>query len=877
MSKPKHPYQPPRWPDKLLEWFCAPHLLEEVMGDLHERFYLRVQRIGEAKARRQYWREMLAYMRPDILRHKKNKYTVIINMDMLKNYFKVAFRNLLGKKFYSIINVLGLAIGLTCCLLIFLYVQHELSYDKFHTQGDRIYRLVTNLITPTETLKAGTTTPPMAATLQADFPEVEKIVRLYNTNFLLEKGDLRFQEDNALMVDSAFFEVFDFKLLQGSPHTALVTPFSIVLTEDVAQKYFGSENPIGQRLRMDGKYDMTVTGVVQNVPENSHITFDVLVSLSTLLDKLQPERKGAWANFSYISYLLLAEHADYKTLESKFPAFLEKYIGKLMDENKMHFTLFLEPLQDVYLHSDRYAAKKGSLTNIYIFSIIAGFILIIACINFMNLTTARATERAKEVGIRKVIGAVKRQLILQFLCESMLLSLGAFVLALLFSELLIPVFNQLSGKLIANSLFDSSANLFTFFLVSIAIGLLAGIYPALVLSNFRPTTILKGRFSSSQKGLLLRKGLVVVQFIISIMLIAGTVIVYLQLDFMQNQKLGFQKDQMLIIDFRGDEAIQKNIETIKHQLKEIPEVLSASASFSLPSKSNYDAYTTIENPDGEMQEAVMSLTYIDYDFIDQYKISLAAGRNFSPEFSTDSTQALIINEAAASKLGYTSPEEAVGKRFSQWGKEGQIIGVVKNYHFYGLQQEINPLTFNLSPEDSRFISLHLQSQQMAETISKIEQQWQHIAPERPFNYFFLDESFDQQYRAETRFEKLFTYFAGLAIFIACLGLLGLISYTVVQRTKEIGIRKVLGATESSIVKLLSKDFLILILMAIIIATPIAWICLKQWLSNFAYRVEVQWWVFALSGGLAVVIALFAISFQTMKAAWMNPVDSLRNE
>ena len=874
-SKNNNPQdRPPRWAERFLGWFCNPELLPEIQGDLHELFQRKVTENGLLKARWWYLLNILSFFRPFAIKREKSAYT-INHTDMLKNYFKIAFRNLLSKKFYSAINILGLSIGMTCCMLIFLYVSHELSYDKFHTKASRIYRLVTNIKTPTETGKSGVTSAPVAPTLKADFPEVEKMVRLRNSSILIQRGDVQFQEDDAMMADSAFFEVFDFQLLQGNPHMALVAPFSVVLTKDAARKYFGEENPMGQRLRMDNTYDMTVTGVMQNVPENSHFTFDILISMSTLLEKMQPEREEQWGSISFLSYVLLSGKADPEMLEAKLPAFLEKYMGT--DKTNVHYSLLLEPLKDVYLHSDRYVPKKGNLTNLYIFSIIAGFILLIACINFMNLSTARATERAKEVGIRKVIGALRRQLTVQFLSESVLLSLFAFALASIFSELLLPIFNQLSGKIIAESIFYERNYLLLLFLLALGVGVLTGIYPALVLSRFKPTVVLKGRFSSSQKGVLLRKGLVVVQFMISIMLIAGTVIVYLQLDYMRSEQLGFKKEQMLVVDFRGDEAIQEKIEIVKRQLSQVPQVLSASASLSIPGRSNYSAYTVIENPEGEMQETAVDLSYVDDDFIDQYQIALAAGRNFSPDFPADTSQALIINEAAAASLGYASPEEVIGKRFSQWGKEGQIVGVVKDYHFRSLQEEIIPLTFSLSPEAARFISLNIQATYISETIAKIEQKWQEIAPHRPFDYFFLDEAFDQQYKTEVRFGQLFLYFAGLAIFIACLGLLGLISYTVVQRTREIGIRKVLGATESSIVRLLSKDFLTLIFFAFIIASPIAWYILKQWLSHFAFRIEVEWWVFALAGLLALMIALLTVSFQTIKAAVANPVESLRNE
>ena len=795
---------------------------------------------------------------------------------MLRSYFITAIRNLVKHRFYTLINVLGLAIGMTCCLLIFLYVQHELNYDQFHEKKDRIYRVVTDIKTPTETINIDVTSAPMPTYMKADFPEVEDMVRLEGADLLIQRGEQTFQEDESMFADATFFRVFDFPLLRGNPNTALVAPFSIVLTEDAAHRYFGDEDPLGQRLRMEGEHDLTVTGVMQNVPEYSNFTFDVLLSLSTRLEKLNPDRAEQWGNFGYQSYILLSDQANPSTLESKLPAFLRNYISDQDRDEGMTYTLFLEPLTDVYF-SDRGAPQTGSLTNVKIFSVIAIFILLIAGINFTNLATARATERAKEVGVRKVVGAVRGQLISQFLYESLLLSLLAFALALLASELLLSAFNQLSGKTVATSILYHSYYLPLFLGVALVVGLLAGLYPALVLSGFKSVAILKGRFSSSRRGVVLRQALVMAQFAISIMLIAGTAVVYTQLNYMRNQALGFKQDQMLVIDFRYDDAGQSTIETIKQQLGNHPAVQSVSVSTSVPGKRNYGAFTEIENPVGDMQASNVNLFYADHDFLQQYEMPLVAGRAFSRDFATDTSSALIVNEALVKSYGYTSPEDIIGKQFSQWGGEGEVVGVVKDYHFKSLQERIEPLTIRLLLDYARYISLSVNTENLPVTISELQQQWQTLAPQRPFNYFFLDQAFDEQYRAEARFGELFIYFAGLAIFIACLGLLGLISYTIVQRTQEIGIRKVLGASESSIVRLLSQNFLKLVLVAFVVAVPLAWYALDQWLADFAYRVAMPWWIFALAGLLATVIAILTVSVQSVRAATANPVDSLRSE
>jgi putative ABC transport system permease protein len=794
---------------------------------------------------------------------------------MFKNYLKVAFRNSVKHKFYALLNVLGLGIGMACCLLILLYVTHELSYDTFHSKADRIYRVVTDIKTPTETLNIGVTSTPMAAAIKADLAEVEDMVRMDDVEFLVTINGNTLQEDDAMIADASFFQIFDFSLRRGDPQTALEKPLSIVLTEDAAKKYFGDEDPMGQRLLLENEYDATVTGVMENVPENASFDFEMLLSMSSRLEVFAPYLKEQWGNFTNVAYVLLAEQTDPRSLETKLPDFLSQYISEVDVADGMDYTLFLEPLQDVY-YSERGGFQSGNMDNVRIFTVIVIFILLIACINFMNLSTARASERAKEVGVRKVIGAVRRQLTIQFLFESVLLSLVAAFLAVLGSELLLPVFNQLAGKTVANSFFDHTFLLYGVIGVALLIGILAGIYPALVLSRFKSSAILKGRFSSSKRGVVLRKALVVTQFAMSIMLIIGTAVVYAQLSYMRNQSLGFKKEQVLVIDFRGDSDIQEKREMIKQQLGSHPQVASVSMSSSVPGRLNSNAYSEIVNPGGEMQATNINLFYVDHQFLEQYEMQLAAGRFFSEAFSTDSS-ALIVNEALVASYGYASAEDIIGKRFSQWGVEGEIIGVVKNYHFRSLQQEIAPMSIRLNPQFSRYISLNLTSADMSSTLAELQHTWMRLAPQRPFHYFFMDEAFDQQYRAEERFGQLFIYFSGLAIFIACLGLLGLISYTVVQRTKEIGIRKVLGATEASIVSLLSRDFLTLVLVAFVVAIPVAWFTLQQWLAEFAYRTTMPWWAFALAGLVAMITALLTVGFQSLKAAVANPVVSLRSE
>ena len=793
---------------------------------------------------------------------------------MIKNYLKLAFRNLWKHRTFSIINILGLTIGMTACFLIFLYISFELSYDSFNSKADRTYRVVSDIKTPTETLNAGGpawAVPPFA---KHEFPEVEAFARLAQNNVLIRKGEIKFQEENAMWADSSLFQIFDFKLTQGNPQTALKEPFSVVFSETTAKKYFGKENPVGQSLLITGEaLPAKVTGVMKDIPENSQVKADVFLSMSTVTQKFNANLDSQWGNYGAQAYFLLTPNTNAKALEKKFPAFLEKYNGKEMKELQMYPTIFFEPLKDVYLRSTRDGSKTGNINNVYIFSIIAIFILVIACINFVNLTTARSSERAKEVGIRKVAGALKSQLTRQFIGDSILLCFVAFLFSVGLAALLLPAFNHLAGKTISEGIFSNWKNISILFAASMGIGLLAGIYPALVLSSFKPVTVLKGRFATGTKGILLRKGLVVAQFTISIALITGTIIVYNQMKYMRNQDLGFSKDQMLVIDTQGDKAK----DALKQTVSAIPGVKSVSLTGSVPGGNNPGAYSEIENIKGDLQIANLDLYFVDFDYMPQFKMKIVAGRPFSKEFGTDTTQAMVLNEAAVKLLGYSSPQQAIGKRFKQWGREGKVVGVVKDFHFRSLQTVIKPLSMRIEPGGCNLLAVNISASNAKSTIATIENKWKTMVPTRPFSYFFLDEFFDRQYRAEERFGKLFLNFAILAILISCLGLLGLASYSTMQRTKEIGIRKVMGASVSNIVNLLSKDFLKLVLLSFAIATPVAGYFMYKWLQDFAYKTSMHWWIFAVSGIIAVFIALFTVSFQAIKAAVANPVKSLRTE
>jgi putative ABC transport system permease protein len=793
---------------------------------------------------------------------------------MLKNYFKIAFRNLWRHRVFSLINILGLTVGMTACFLIFLYVRFELSYDKFHSKGDRIYRIVCDIKTPTETMKPGGPAWAVGPHLMGGFPQVEAAVRTTDDELLVRKGNVKFQEKNSLWADSSFFDMFDFKLIKGNPHTALNEPLNIVFSESAVKKYFGNADPIGQTVLLTGDgFTAKITGVMKDIPENSMIKADMIVSMNTLTRKLNPRLNDQWGNYGNRTYVLLKPNTNAAAFEKQLPAFLEKMNGTEMKELNMYPTLILEKFPEAYLRSTRNDSNSGSIKNVYIFSVVAVFILLIACFNFINLTTARSAERAKEVGIRKVVGAGKAQLTRQFIGESVLICMIAFILTLGAAALLLPSFNQLAGKTLSKNIFNNPGFVGTLFLASIGIGLLAGIYPALVLSSFKPVTVLKGRFATGTKGILLRKGLVISQFTISIALIISTIIVYLQMNFMRSQDLGFSKDQMMVINSNGDPAR----DAFMHTVEGLPNVKSVSMSSSVPGGGNMGAYSKIQNVKGVMQIANLDLYFVDFDYLKQFNIKMVAGRMFSRDFMTDTTKAMILNESAVKMFGYRSAREAVGRDFSQWGREGKIIGVMKDFHFKSLQEEIKPLSMRIEPNGCSLVSVKVSAINLPATISAIENKWNALIPARPFSYFFLDEFFDEQYKSEQRFGKLFLNFAILAIIISCLGLLGLASYSTMQRTREIGIRKVLGATIPNIVNLLSKDFLILVGIAIIIASPIAWFAMHKWLEDFAYRIPISWWIFAAAALTATLIAMFTVSFQAIRAAVSNPVKSLRTE
>ncbi|GGG34870.1 ABC transporter permease [Bizionia arctica] len=793
---------------------------------------------------------------------------------MFKNYLKIAFRNLWKHKGYSAINIGGLAVGMTAGFLLLMYIGYEMSYESFHANKERLYRVVTDIHTPSDNYKTPVVDWNILSELTSEFPEIENYTRLHDTEFDVSIDGNNYHENKVLGVDESFFQIFDYELLQGNPTEALKKPFSLVLSETVAKKYFGNENALGKTLKiMDGSTVANVTGVMRDNPKNTQINSDILISISTYTEVLDPDLKESWGNFDNRGFVLLNENVNPKMLETKIASYNERVHGKVMKETELNLTYFLEPIEDLYLYSER--GSSAQIGNVYIFLIVAFFILLIAAINFINLTTARSVERAKEVGIRKVLGAQKKQLSIQFLSESTIICLFSFLIAIALTWLALPYFNTLAGKVIAISIWDNPIYPISLFGIALVIAFLAGSYPAMVLSSFKPIQVLKGNFSNSSSGTKLRKGLVIIQFTISIVMIVSTIIVYNQINYMRSQDLGFDMNQVLIIETDGS----KQQKIIIDDLTNIPNIISISTASTVPGGggNNSSALSKIVNKQGNEQTLNIERYRIDDDYINQFDLKLLAGRNFSRDLASDSLESMIINEKVLGLLGYSNPEEVIGKGFEQWGRNGHIIGVVKDFHMSSLKEEILPLSMVYNSFGNSLINLKIAGNDVNSTLAIIEKSFKKSYPNKTFEYHFVNDLFNEQYKSEKRFGTLFLNFALLAIFISCLGLLGLASYSTLQRRREIGIRKVLGASSMGIVNLLSKDFLKLVLISIFIATPISWFIMNKWLQDFAYRMNMSWWIFAVSGGLALSIAFLTVSFQAIKAATSNPVKSLKTE
>ncbi|MCO5270553.1 MAG: ABC transporter permease [Cyclobacteriaceae bacterium] len=817
---------------------------------------------------------------------------------MISNYLKVAIRNIFRNRLTAFINIVGLALAMACALLIYLYIMDELSYDKYNSKIDRIYRVTRDFKSPdgSVNLHLGNVAPPIGPLMKNDFGEIEAMARTNGFNLVIgleENGELvkNFTERNLFVAEPAIFKIFDIKVTAGNPETALNRPFTVMLSEKTAKKYFGDEpNIIGKRLRANNAFDIEVTGTFEDFPLQAHWHPELLVSFSTMENDNIYGRQALetnWGNNAFGTYLLLDEGYDPKKLEAQLPAFLDKHFGTYAIANygappdfvaSKRTSLYLQKVSDIHLYShlDDELEVNGNINNVYMMGVIGLFIILIAGFNFINLSTARATKRAKEVGLRKVVGAIRGQLITQYLSESVLITLLAMVLSLAFAFMGLEWLNSFTQKELALHLFQQPLLLAGLITASVAIGLLAGIYPAFIVSGYRPALTLKGQQGSARGKGAIRKVLVVSQFSISVALLIATAITIQQLSYLNSKDLGFDKDQVVTLSYFSE--LQPNYDAFYNELMRSSGIKNAGRSSRIPTGRLLDSQGAPRIAMGDSlvnTEITTKNVRVDESFFPTYNIPFVAGRNFSKSIGTDDSLAFIVNETAAKAYGLATPEEGINRDFSYGGVTGKLIGVVKDFHFESLHQVIIPIGFHQGGFNT--ISVKIAGNNLQEGLQQIEKVWREFLPNRPFEYQFLDQRYQQLYEAEQDQSHLFTIFSGLAIFIACLGLFGLATFNTLQRVKEIGIRKVLGASVASILRLLSKEIVVLILVANLIAWPVAWYFMNKWLDTFAYHVDMGLLVYLLAGAVAVLVALVTVSSQTIKAAMTNPSNTLRYE
>ncbi|MBS1527506.1 MAG: ABC transporter permease [Bacteroidetes bacterium] len=810
---------------------------------------------------------------------------------MFKNYFKVALRSMRKSIGFSVINVTGLSVGIAVCLLIVLYVKDELSFDQYNTEAQNIYRLDTDIFFNDTQFNSMFSPAPLAPTLKQDYPLIAQYVRLRNFGDIwIRKGNQNIQDDNAVFADSTFFRVFSIPMVAGNRLTVLNEPNTIAIDETTAKKYFNSTDVVGKTLYVDNQLNCKITGVFKDIPPESHFHFRFIRPMADI----RRNDQGDWLSDIYASYVLVKPGVTQASLQKQVNAIIDRYLVKQalqvlhltsndLKKGGNHFLHPVIPLTAIHLHSnktDEFEAN-GNITYVYIFSVIAIFILLIACVNFMNLSTARSASRAKEVGVRKVAGALRSSLIVQFLTESILVSFISLLLAIGIAELLLPLFNQLAGKQMNLFTIFSSAQLPVLILLIIVIGCIAGSYPAFYLSSFQPAQVLKGNIAKGFKSSRLRSGLVVFQFFISIALIIGTIVIFNQLNYIRDKAIGYKRDHVLVIN--NTYWLGNRTETFRQEILKIPGLQNASIAESLPTEATRDRSGWSKDATLDARQVtIMTNFFADENYIPTMQMKMVSGRNFSLDFPSDSS-GVIINETAAKLLAFKDPLNQTLYRPSGNVTNGRfptkayhIIGVVKDFNFSSMHNKIGPLTIALGGNYGNIV-LRANSRNLSSLIGQVESKWKSMAPKQAFSYSFLDADYDNMYKAEQRTGKLFSTFALFAIFIACLGLFGLVTYAAEQRAKEIGVRKVLGASVGSIVAMLSKEFTKLVLIASLIAFPVSWWAMNKWLQSFAYKINISWWVFVVAGAAAIIIALATLSFQAVKAALTNPVRSLRSE
>ncbi len=815
---------------------------------------------------------------------------------MLINYLKVAWRNIIRKKGYSFINITGLAIGMTVCLLMLLFVQYELSYDTYHKNEEDLYRLERQWLSADGSVRGhfASLAPSFVVFLEKEFPEVENAVRIYPVDTaLVSVGDTHYVEKRLYFAEEDIFDVFSISLIEGDPKTALARPDGLVISESMARKYFPNESPIGKQMKFEQTYFFQVTGVMEDTPPNTHVYFDFLapyLALKGLQGKGERDYFHGTRNFSdnvTFAYVRFMPGTDPDAVRTKIPDFLDRILGTRKDADgniipaSQGNTILLRKVTDIHLHShtSKELEANGDIRYVNLFTIIALFVLIIACINFMNLSTARATQRAREVGLRKVVGANRRRLTAQFLGESLMVSMMAIVLALALVGLLLPAFNAFSNRDISFGLLFNPVGVLTVLGVFILTGIVSGLYPALYLSAFRPASILRGELTRGKSGTRMRKILVVFQFAVSVALIVGVGVVYKQMRFLQNADLGFERENIVML--RADQVIKQNWQEFKQQLTGSPHILFATLSKRAPTGRLLDSPGFRTEVNGQVLTSPFSMPHnrVEYDFFRTYGMEIIAGRDFSIDYPTDANKAFILNETAVRRLGLERPEDAVGMPMSTFAPflNGNVIGVAKDFNYESMHHEIIPIITYIQPSQANTVSIRIAPGMVREALYDAEVVWKRFNPEYPFQYDFLDDRIAEQYRNEERMMQMFGYFSLLAILIACLGLLGLASFTAERRTKEIGIRKVLGATLSNVMFLLSREFTLLVLAGNIIAWPVAYFAMNQWLKNFAYKTSIGWVLFVLAGLVTLAISLLTVSYQAIRAAVADPAVAIRYE
>lgn len=868
--------QPPRWADKLLECFCAPHLLEQVMGDLHERFYMRSRRLGEAKARKQYWKEVLAYMRPSIIRRRPSPYpTKPIFEDMLSNYFRIARRSVVRNKAFSSINAIGLSLGIACAILIFTLVSYHLSFDTFHTDEDRIYRITTEL--HQDGISRYPTVPqPIGKAFRNDYSFAESVAMVYSMTESLvslpSSSDNRRFEENVCFAEPEFFDILNFPLAHGNKNTILSEPNTAVITERVAEKFFGDQDPMNQIFRLENKWDFKVTGILEDLPPNTDRRDEIYISYHNLTDYNSWLAGESWQGISggMNCFVRLKPGIYPSDVDDAFPTLSKKYYNE-RDAEVYQFKL--QPLRDIHFNPELggYVEKK----NLLALSLIGVFLVVAACLNFINLATAQALGRSREIGVRKVLGSQRSQLFWQFITETSLITLVALVLAFALATLALPFVNQLLGMQLEINVFRN-AHLLTFLpILLLAVIFLSGSYPGLVLAGFQPILALKGKLSQKHVGRFsLRRGLVITQFAISQLLIIGMLVIASQMRYARQADMGFRKDAIVMLPI--PESEKATLGTLKTHLSDIAGVEKVSLCSRAPASPNWASVTVLFDSRAEIENFDITVKAGDDQYVSTFDLQIITGRNIHP---SDTVREFLINETAAKMFGINALEDVIGKRM-QIGlnnSEGTIVGVVKDFHNKSFHETIDPLCITTSNEWYSSCAVRVNPASLVGTLGAVEAAWKEVFPDHVYEHNFLDEQIARFYELDNIILRLIQAFAGIAIVICCLGLYGLVSFMAAQKTKEVGVRKVLGASVPGVLWMFGKEFTRLLMLAFVIAAPLAWWLMNNWLENFTYRIGIGPGIFILTVAFTFLIAMITVGYEALKAAMANPVDSLRTE